>query len=302
MRFVAHKESRLGRRKDNEDRIAYCYSRDALLMVVADGMGGHLRGEVAAQIAVQIITGAFQREATPRLEDPFHFLSASFESAHRAILDYTAGDGEDSPRTTCVACIVQDSIAYWAHAGDSRLYVIRGGRLLAQTRDHSRVQMLLDEGLITEEEATRHPDRNRIFSCLGGSQPPQVDFSRKTPLHEGDVVVLCTDGFWSPLGNGRLVEGLSSAHVTQAVPQLMDEAEAIAGGSCDNLSAVAIGWEDDYADDSTGPIETQTLPLDAHTIQMDDFRQNRPPEAELTDDDIERAIAEIRTTIRKYSK
>lgn len=305
MKFSIHKESRLGRRKNNEDRIAYCYSRDALLLVVADGMGGHLHGEVAAQIAVQLITGAFQREAAPRLDDPFHFLSASLASAHRAILDYSTERGieeHEGPRTTCVACIVQDNIAYWVHAGDSRLYVIREGRLLAQTRDHSRVQMLLDEGTITEEEAARHPDRNRIFSCLGGAQPPQIDFSRKTPLHEGDIVLLCTDGFWSPLGNDRLVQGLSSAPVTLAMPRLMDEAETLAGNGCDNLSVVAIAWEDDYADDSTGPIETSTLPLDAHTLQMDGFGTSRPAETELTDDDIERAIAEIRTTIRKYSK
>ena len=159
MKFTIYQESRPGRRPTNEDRIAYSYSRDSLLMVVADGMGGHLHGEVAAQIAVQYITESFQREAHPLLKDPFLFLSGALGNAHHAILDYAADRFlPEAPRTTCVACIVQDSIAYWAHAGDSRLYAIRGGRILAQTRDHSRVQRMIEDGLITAEAATPTTD------------------------------------------------------------------------------------------------------------------------------------------------
>ena len=102
-------------------------------MVVADGMGGHLHGEVAAQIAVQYITEAFQREAQPQLKDPFLFLSGGLGNAHHAILDYAADRVlPEAPRTTCVACVVQDTVAYWAHAGDSRLYAFRGGRIMAR--------------------------------------------------------------------------------------------------------------------------------------------------------------------------
>ena len=160
MKFTIFHESRIGRRKSNQDRLSYCYSRESLLMVVADGMGGHLHGEVAAQIAVQYITEAFQREAHPQLKDPFLFLSGALTNAHHAILDYASDRFlPEAPRTTCVACVVQDSIAYWAHAGDSRLYAIRGGRILAQTRDHSRVQRMVEDGLITPEAAVHHPDQ-----------------------------------------------------------------------------------------------------------------------------------------------
>ena len=132
MKFSIYQESRQGPRKSNQDRVAYCYSRDALCMVIADGMGGHLHGEVAAQIATQFIAEAFQREAQPRIADPFKFLLDSITSAHHAIVDYAnLRSLLETPRTTCVACIIQDGIAHWAHVGDSRLYLIRNGKVEA---------------------------------------------------------------------------------------------------------------------------------------------------------------------------
>ncbi|MFZ5509702.1 MAG: PP2C family protein-serine/threonine phosphatase [Pseudomonadota bacterium] len=307
MKFTIYQESRPGARPTNEDRIAYCYSRDALLMVVADGMGGHLHGEVAAHIAVQYITEAFQREARPKLEDPFLFLSRGLTNAHRAILDYAADRFlPEAPRTTCVACVVQDSIAYWAHAGDSRLYALRGGRILSHTKDHSRLQRMLDQGLIDPEAAVRHPARNRIFSCLGGIQAPQIDFSKKTPLMTGDLLVLCTDGVWGPLGDELLAQRLSAApSLAQGVPLLLTEAEARAGATCDNLSMIAMLWQDNYAPDTLGSVSTKTMPIDSFTTQMEEFakaRKGQQPLPDLSDDEIERAIQEINAAIRKFSK
>lgn len=304
MKFTIYQESRIGRRKSNQDRIAHCYSRDALLAVLADGMGGHLHGEVAAQIAVQYITEAFQREARPRLADPFLFLSNALGNAHNAILDYALDrDLHDAPRTTCVVCIIQDNLAYWAHAGDSRLYLLREDRILAMTRDHSRVQLMVDEGLITEQEALTHPSRNRVFSCLGGTVPPQIDFSRKTPLMAGDTLVLCSDGFWAPLGSDVLAKGYFGRHVMEVTPKLMDQSEQLAGDLGDNLSVIAMTWEDGYAENPiSGTIETQTMPENVHSTQMNGFDKNRAREVDLTDDDIEQAINEIQAAIRKYSK
>jgi serine/threonine protein phosphatase PrpC len=168
MQFSIYQESRRGARRSNQDRIAYCYSRNALLMLVADGMGGHLHGEVAAQVAMEFITEAFRREAKPVLADPALFLRRAITGAHHAIVEQaTAGGLTESPRTTCVACVIQDTVACWAHAGDSRLYHVRDGQILAQTKDHSRVQQLIDQGRIREEASAAHPERNRIFSCLG---------------------------------------------------------------------------------------------------------------------------------------
>ncbi len=245
MQFSIYQESRRGARKSNQDRIAYCYSRDALLMLVADGMGGHLHGETAAQVAMQFITAAFRREAKPRLSDPRAFLRAAVSGAHHAILRSADDSGlPEAPRTTCVACVVQDHAACWAHAGDSRLYHIRGGMVLAQTKDHSLVQHLVDCGRIREEAVAAHPQRNQIFSCLGSARPPRVDMSESTPLHQGDTLILCSDGLWGPLSAKIISSTVLKMGIMQAVPELLDEAERRDGDECDNLSAVAVTWEE----------------------------------------------------------
>ncbi|MDP2794476.1 MAG: protein phosphatase 2C domain-containing protein [Sulfurisoma sp.] len=305
MKFTIYQESRVGKRRNNQDRLAHCYSREALLMVVADGMGGHLHGEVAAQIAVQYLTEAFQREAKPRLADPFMFLAGGLQNAHQAVQDYALAKRlpePESPRTTCVACIVQDSIAYWAHAGDSRLYALRDGRVLAKTRDHSTVQAMVDDGQLTAAEALHHPLRNRIYSCLGGLQNPQFDFSRKTTLARGDMIALMSDGVWGPLDDLRITTALHGRDVMQAVPGLLDEAERMGGPNCDNLSLVAMSWGENYGEDTLQSVETQSLPMDAHSTQMPEFDRRPTPLPELTDEDIENAIDEIRNAIRKNSQ
>jgi serine/threonine protein phosphatase PrpC len=305
MRFTIYQESRIGGRHSNQDRVAHCYSRDALCMVVADGMGGHLHGEIAAQIAVQYITEAFQREARSMLNDPLLFLSRALTNAHHAILDYALDRAlPEAPRTTCVTCVIQDNVAYWAHAGDSRLYLFRQGALLTRTRDHSRVQMLLEHGAINAAQAAVHPSRNRVFSCLGGNHSPQIDYSHKTPLKSGDVFALCTDGAWSALPDATLLKALNDGNVMKAVPDLLTEAATIAGSGADNMSLIALLWEDSYLGETTASVETRTMPIDTFTTQLEKFGKGLSPAqlAELSEVDIEGAIEEIRNAIQKYSK
>lgn len=306
MKFTIYQESRIGKRKNNQDRNAYCYSREALLMVIADGMGGHLHGEIAAQIAVQFIIQAFQANATLAQNDPGLFLSRSINNAHQAILDYAqAKQLLELPRTTLVACLVHDNAAWWAHAGDSRLYVLRKGHVVEQTRDHSRVRIMLDSGLIDAEAAARHPGRNRIYSCLGGNHAPHIEFSKRFRLRDDDIIVLCTDGLWGPVGETGLTR-LCGTNIMQSVPLLMDEAEALAGKACDNLSMIAMCWHSaskKAASDDLS-VSTHTLDLRDFTTRLDSFDQSRAnkPEQDLSEDEIEQAIAEINAAIQKFSK
>lgn len=305
MKFTIFQESRIGKRKNNEDRLAHCYSRDSLLTVVADGMGGHFYGEIASQIAVQTLTEAFQKEADPLIDDPFMFLQTTMLRAHRAIYDFSLDHQlTDSPRTTCVACIVQDNIAYWAHAGDSRLYLIRDGKIVFRTRDHSRVQLLMDQGIITKAQAARHPERNRIYSCLGGPQNPEIEFSRKTPMEADDILVLCTDGVWGPLRGEVIATALSRFDLGEEVPALLDQAEVRGGNHADNLSIIAVRWEQSFTEEVTNPdsvISTQDMADNVVTTRLDEFGRNPDYKSELSEEEIEKAIEEIRTTIEKYT-
>lgn len=297
MRFTIYQESRIGTRPSNQDRIAYCYSRDALLMMVADGMGGHQHGELAAHLATQFITHAFQREAQPRLADPAHFLSRTLLAAHYAIVDDSYDRRlAEPPRTTVVVCVIQGGVAWWAHAGDSRLYLLRENSLQTRTRDHSRLQLLIDQGSISEQEAAAHPGRNRIYSCLGGTRIPQFDYSEPQPLQNGDLIALCTDGLWGPLDDDHIAAQLGSAPPAQAVPLLLDRAELESAGHSDNLSMLAMCWHDEHSQQHADSIFTQTMALDDFATQID--VGERSPAA-LDEDEIERAIREINEAINK---
>ena len=302
MRFTIYQESRQGGRANNEDRTSYCYSREALLMVVADGMGGHHYGEIASQIAVQTLADSFQREARPTLADPFRFLQKAMTNAHHAILDYAERHRlNDTPRTTCVACIVQDNVAYWAHAGDSRLLLMRGGKVIAQTKDHSRIRILLEEGLISEALAATHPDRNKIYSCLGSPTPPEIEFSRKTPLQHGDIVLLCTDGLWGEIPGELMATTLRGANIVNAIPMLLTQAEIKGGPHVDNLSVVTVRWEDNYVEEASSSISTQTMRFDEVATHIEEFGRDPAHKTDLSEDEIEKAIDEIRTAIDKFN-
>ena len=304
MRFLIYQDSRQGPRKSNQDRVAYSYSREALFMVVADGMGGHLHGEIAAHIAVQFLMEAFQKQARPQLEDPHRFLIDAITNAHLAIISYAEGKQLlETPRTTCVACVIQGGTAFWAHVGDSRLYLVRDGRVDTVTKDHSRVQQLIDMGRVREEAAANHPDRNKVFNCLGQINLPRIDISRRTVLRNNDTLILCTDGMWGPISSRTIVEALLRQDILRAMPELMNVAETRAGAEGDNLSAIAITWLEEGAagDDSPDTISTKTMTLDEVATQTAGFGDG-PARDHLSDDEIERAIEEIRGAIKKATR
>ena len=141
MKFSVFQISRKGGREKNEDRMGYCYTNSSALFLLADGMGGHPEGEVAAQLALQTISALYQKEAKPELPDVKGFFHTAIIAAHRQILRYAADGGlNDTPRTTLVAAVIQGGVAHWVHCGDSRLYFVRDGELLARTRDHSYLE------------------------------------------------------------------------------------------------------------------------------------------------------------------
>jgi protein phosphatase len=298
MRFSIYQDSLIGERQSNQDRMGYCYTRDSLLMLVADGMGGHLHGEIAAQLALQAAAVLFQSQARPRLADPALFLDLALRRGHREILEFQrARRLPDAPRTTIVACVVQQGRAWWAHAGDSRFYWLRDGALLTRTRDHSKVQSLIDLGLLAPADADGHPERNKVLNCLGSPFEPTIEVGGPRSLVAGDTLVLCSDGVWGPLTDSGMVATLGDSGALAGVPTLVRRAVAAGGATADNATALALTWEDEL--DGGAGVSSELVPDGAITTTI---AVGPPDEAlpdAISDDEIERTIREIREAIAR---
>jgi PPM family protein phosphatase len=302
MRFSVYQESLTGGRRNNQDRVAYSYSKEALLLVLADGLGGHTQGEVAAEITVEIVMALFRQQARPVLPRPLAFLADSMTAAHAALARYTEDNGlSESPRTTCVACVIQNSRAYWVHVGDSRLYHVRGGSVIGVTNDHSRVQRLVNEGFMSAEEAATHPQRNMIYACIGGLLEPRFELGSETALLPGDALLLSSDGFWAQIPRSEIEQVLSVAPVTQTLPGLMRAALQRGGAESDNLSVVGVTWGSEQDNVTGGSISTRAMSADHVTEFNSPFSDPHSGE-DGREDDIERTVAEIRNTVKQYMR
>ncbi len=298
MKYTLYQESRQGGRQVNQDRIGHAYTQDAIVMVLADGMGGHAHGEVAAQLLTDTLLDMFGKLAKPRLEDITEFLLDGIYTAHEAINEYAIKHKmKDSPRTTCVICVVQADHAQWAHVGDSRLYHFGRDGLVRRTRDHSAVQHMLDDGLITEDEVAGHPDRNKLYNSVGGYILPNIDLSPVTVLNNGDVLLLATDGFWTTLKDDEMQGTLRVYPLREALVHLLDHAEYRGGDDGDNLSAIALRCGEDLLET---PGTLSDLGLDGFTTELRDL-ENAPRLQTLSDGEIDQAIAEIQAALEKHN-
>ena len=297
MRYSVFQVSRKGGRDDNEDRVAHSYTRETGLFVLADGMGGHPEGEVAAQLAVDSVASMFHRVAQPALSDPQEFLSQALLSAHHNIIRYSIQKKfDDSPRTTLVAAVVQGGQAHWVHCGDSRLYLTRGKRLLSRTRDHSYIEQQ-NAGIIR----TQLINRNILFSCLGSPTKPIFELGGPTPLEPGDRMMLCSDGLWDNLDDVRVVHELSRQPVAKSAPNMVEQALRAGGARCDNVTVIAMEWQSADSEEDTlrSPLAARASQGYATTIQAGSLE---PGQIELDEAEIERSIAEINAAIRRASQ
>ncbi len=338
MSFQIFQASRLGKRKNNEDRIGYCYSKNCVMLAVADGMGGYEYGEVASQLAIQTLSDLFRQTVQKGIKDPKAFLLQSILEAHKVIMEYALKRLIDFPRTTIVLCLIHKNTAYWAHAGDSRLYVIRNQQVFKKTNDHCQVNDLLLAGKITQEEANTHPDRNKIYSCLGGIIPPMVTLSDPMKIKAGDIILLATDGLWGNVDDKSLIQNFAKTPFKDAMADLLDIAEKNGGKFCDNLSTVSLLWESEPQEESIVPEalaknevvldvpaeEMPNIPLvemplpeiatdaplpELHLPEEDEIaapvlpEEETPPEISIAElnQEIESAIADIRSIIAKVA-
>ncbi|KQW50787.1 MULTISPECIES: PP2C family serine/threonine-protein phosphatase [unclassified Roseateles] len=296
MRFSVFQVSRRGGRETNEDRMGYCFTREAGLFALADGMGGHPEGEVAAQIALQTLAALFQQDARPVIDDPQRFLQESIVIAHEQLLRYAQSKGlNDTPRTTVVVCILQGNQAWWAHCGDSRLYLVRGGKLIARTRDHSYSE--LQEALGRVARNGEHFNRNVLFTCLGSPGKPMVDCQGPLVMEPSDRLLLCSDGLWGSVDDAQIVEHLSDQPISEAAPELVEQALRRGGARSDNVTVLAVEWEGegDPSGDTTQNLGNSGF---ASTIQGALDADLLAGMAGMDDEEIERSVREINEVIR----
>ena len=245
MKIEYAKVSAVGDREDNQDRAAIVVAEDAAIMLVFDGMGGHENGAQAAEIGLRIVQDEFMASDLP-LFDPQGFLYTAMARAHDEVVKIGSDLAVDfRPRATCAVCLIQESGSWWGHIGDSRIYHMRQGKLLKRSRDHSHVEVLIQEGAITEEEALDHPMRNFVECCIGGDAPvPDMSITRKMPLEPGDVLLACSDGLWSGTTDDEMADMATSPEnsLAENLKALSVKALTTNAPYSDNTTGTALQW------------------------------------------------------------
>jgi len=231
----------IGDRSEQQDRVglfAHPTQKGTLLAVLADGMGGHTGGALAAEQVIQSAKNNFENgsllaagiQAT---------LAAGINDAHDGI-KLTALSAEADPHSTACLLVLQPGRADWAHCGDSRIYHYRDGAKVSRSYDHSHVMNLVKMGYLTEEQAETHPQKNLLISCLGDNDPPKIDFGASAPLVGGDCFLLCSDGLWAYFADDELGRVLAEFPVRQAAEILINTARDRAKGRGDNCSLAIV--------------------------------------------------------------
>jgi len=300
---IAHLCAR-GARPMNQDRVAVTERDNAVLMAVADGLGGHRGGEIASEMLAQTVTHAFQSVRSSLIGRPSAFLALSILQSHQAILRRgKASVAAIQPRTTCVVCIVQHGYAYWAHVGDSRLYHFRRGQLLQRTHDHSTIEELRKDGLLTEEEMRHHPQKGKLTLCVGGPNKPKIALGEETALARDDVLLLCSDGVWEAHSPQELAKFLARSSLEEAVEEIVFSAERKMDDRCDNVSIICFRWLEQAPTSlplqGNAPVEVdeRTLIGTAATIKASG-RQPEPAKSKGSERDIAEEIEELEKYLR----
>lgn len=287
MKYESAQINRLGNRDVNEDRFDIVEHEGTILMVLADGMGGHTGGDLAAQVYVSTIRKRFSSTAKP-IADIENFIASSIVAAHQAVI--SIGNRQTppiAPRTTGVIAIIQNGMLDFAHIGDSRLYLIRNNRIAFRTRDNSYVERLFQKGKISEDEMMTHPKRHHLSECIGGDPtPPMITRGRPTPLKYGDVVLMCSDGLWGGISEEKICTKLSLTGLEDALEDMAQTAEHETYPISDNISVIAVHWQQEG-----DAVPTQT-----------DAATGEEPSQEVIEstDKLDIAIDEIERTIKQF--
>ena len=230
-----------GDRKEQQDRVAlvpHPKGGGVALAVVADGMGGHTGGVLAAQQVVHTARNNLD-QFSARSETPQAMLESSLHEAHM-LIKASRFINEKDPHSTAVMLLLQPGKVSWVHCGDSRMYRFRGDAPLFRTTDHSYVEQLVAKKKITPEQALVHPNRNILITSLGGNEVPKIDFGESEDIKAGDSFLLCSDGLWGYFSDTELGGVLASYSAREASETLISRARARSHGEGDNVSVAIL--------------------------------------------------------------
>ncbi|MDQ6644280.1 MAG: Stp1/IreP family PP2C-type Ser/Thr phosphatase, partial [Chloroflexota bacterium] len=238
------------KREHNEDNMAYVIPKDPQVMakkgalfIVADGMGGHAAGEVASEIAVDTVSNVYyQDDSDDAATSLLHAIKRANALIHQRAAENMLRSGMG---TTCVAAVLRGNMAYIANVGDSRAYLVRNGQVKQVSQDHSWVAEQVRAGLLTEDQARTHAQRNVITRCLGTQADVEIDVFPEQ-LEDKDALVLCTDGLSGLVSDDEIRRIVGQSIPQDSVYHLVQRANE--NGGPDNITAIVIsvqeaGWE-----------------------------------------------------------
>jgi serine/threonine protein phosphatase PrpC len=231
----------IGDRKEQQDRAAvFPHSRHKgmLMAVLADGMGGHSGGAMAAEQVVHKARENFESFA-PAVESPHELLRSVVEESH-VVIKLTRFTSEQDPHSTACVLLMNGGRADWAHCGDSRIYHFRDDKLVSCSKDHSLVGELMRQGRLDEEGAKTHPQRNLLLHCLGAQKEPVIDFGGTDTLSDGDTFVICSDGLWAYFSDEEMGGVLSVYSAREAAEVFIKRARERGRPTGDNVSLIII--------------------------------------------------------------
>ena len=227
----------IGDRKEQQDRVGLLPNpkRPGFFMaLLADGMGGHSGGAMAAEQV--ILKGQQNFEAFgPADETPKELLRSIIDEAH-TVIKLTRFTSEQDPHTTACVLLFQPGRIDWAHCGDSRIYHFRGDRLVSRSFDHSYVNEMLRKGYLTPEQAESHPQKNVLLGCLGSEREPTIDYGEAAPPAAGDIFLLCSDGMSNYIEHGELERIVAMTWYRRLPETLIDLANQRGGD--DNITVI----------------------------------------------------------------
>lgn len=275
MRYRYAISTEKGTRDYNQDRAACLEGSDSVLLILGDGLGGYVGGEDAADILVDTASRAFLKIRTPVIEEPSLFLALILQHAHRAINRHAKNSSKEiDPRTTAVLCLIQNGYAYWAHAGDSRLYLFRNGSQLTRTLDHTGSDQAKGGG-------RGIPLKTGLYNCIGGPSRPSITLGPEIALQYGDRLLLCSDGVWQGMAVDEVSDYLHEDDLEEATDNMLEAIVNRHPDVCDNVTAVVLSW-----DDKSGP---------GKSMQHEQIR-------DLTHNDLWRAARDAERGIRNKTR